>query len=206
MTAQPLFQRVLGDAAWYRLAPAIRRHYSLSDGQTLVLHGVMTEIFHSPWIKPLLLIAQAIDALVPHQGTEVPVEVRNRTDPAHPQTLYWHRTFRFPDGRTTHFRSRMEAVADGQIVELLRLGIGIHLQVDERDGALQYRALRHCWKIGPWMLPIPNWLLLGDAIIIESAASAEELYLDFRIDHPLLGRTFGYRGCFTFEPMIPETS
>lgn len=201
MSNPSLFHRVLGEDAWNRLAPAVRRHYSLGpDAESLVLHGVMTEIFHSPWIKPLLLLAQAIDALVPYQGNDVPVEVRNRCDPTHPQSLFWHRTFRFSGGRTSHFRSRMEAVADGEIVELLRFGIGIHLQVEERDGALIYRALRHCWKLGPWMLPIPNGLLLGDATIVERAVSDEELHLEFAIDHPLLGRTFGYRGYFTLPP------
>jgi hypothetical protein len=199
---KPLLQRVLGDAAWQRLAPAVRRHYRIHDHvpETLVLQGVMAEIFHSPLIKPLLLLARTLDALVPYRGSDVPVEVCNRTDPAHPGALFWHRTFRFPEGRDSIFRSRMQAMADGEIVELLRFGVGIHLRVEERDGALVYRALRHCWQIGPWLVPIPNWLLLGDATIVEGAVSDDELYLDFSIDHPLLGRTFGYRGRFRLPP------
>lgn len=200
--SKPLFQQILGDAAWGRLAPAVRRHYLIpgSREETLVLQGVMSEIFHSPVIKPLLLLAQAMDALVPYQGREVPVEVANYADPECPQTLYWHRTFHFPNGRKTVFRSRMQAVAEGEVVELLRFGVGILLRVEEHEGHLVFRALRHCWKIGPWMLPIPNWLLLGDATIVEGALDEEELFLDFAIEHPLLGRTFGYRGRFHLPP------
>jgi len=200
--SQPLFQRALGNAAWNRLAPAVRRHYAMSaaTAETRTLPGIMEEIVHAPIIKPLLLVAQAFDALVPQRGRDVPVEVRNWTDPAKPRTLFWHRTFRFPDGRTSIFRSRMEPGGPGEIIELLRFGVGIRMRVEESNGALVYMALEHCWKIGPWRLGIPNWALLGTATIVERAISDDELHLDFSIKHPLFGRTFGYRGRFA----LPE--
>lgn len=194
----PLFNQVLGDAAWNRLAPAVQRHYRMTatTAESQTLQGVMEEIHHSPFIKPLLLIAQACDALVPYRGREVPVEVRNWIDPARPHALFWYRTFRFPDGRVSVFRSRMESGGPGEIVELLRFGVGIRMRVEERDGALVYTALEHCWKIGPWLQGIPNWALLGTAVIVEQALSDNEVRLDFAIKHPWFGRTFGYRGRF----------
>jgi hypothetical protein len=161
------------------------------------LQGIMEEIHHAPLIKPLLLLARAFDALVPLQGRDIPVEVRNSTDPHRPHALFFHRTFRFPGGHAAIFKSHMRPGRPGEIIELLRFGLGIRMRVEERDGALIYTALEHCWKLGPWFLGIPNWALLGDAVIVESGLSEHELRLDFRIDHPLLGRTFGYRGRFS---------
>lgn len=201
--SQALFRQVLGEAAWNRLAPVVRSHYEMTEtsAETKTLRGVMEDIHHSPVIKPLLLLARRFEALVPYRGRDVPVVVCNRTDPAYPRVLFWHRTFRFPDGRSSIFQSRMEPGRPGEVIEFLRFGIGIRMRVEERGGALVYTALEHCWKIGPWLPRIPNWALLGTAIIVERAISEREVRLDFSIKHPLLGKTFGY--CGRFE--VPES-
>jgi hypothetical protein len=203
MTASslPLLRRALGEDAWHRLAPVVRRHYGISptDGTPRVLRGVMEEIFHAPIVKPWLALARNFEALVPYQGRDVPTEVRNWTDPAQPGALFWHRTFSFPDDRRTVFSSRMVAGADSELLELLRLGVGIRMRVSERDGALVFTGKNHCWRLGTALISIPNWALLGDAAIVETAVSEDELRVDFEIVHPLFGRTFGYRGRFLLE-------
>lgn len=195
----PLFRQALGEDAWNRLAPVVRRHYDISSStaETKILHGAMEEVYHAPWVKPWLFLARYFNALVPYAGRDVPVEVRNSTDPAFPDTLFWCRTFRFTDGRIAVFSSRMEPGKPGEIVELLRFGVGIRMSVTEKDGALIFTASEHCWKIGARLLGIPNWVMLGDAIIVERAISANELRLDFDIVHPWFGRSFGYRGRFS---------
>jgi hypothetical protein len=194
----PVVRRVLGEEHWARLAPAVRRHYDLSPSfaEDMILDGVMEEIRHAPLIKPWLMLARWFKALVPYPGDNVPVKVRNRTDPTTPDSLYWHRTFSFPDGRVTEFLSRMEPAGRGQIVEILRFGVGIRMRLSVEDGALVFTGLQHCWKLGPMMIGIPNWALLGNAVIVESPVSDDEVRLDFEIVHPWLGRTFAYRGRF----------
>lgn len=51
---QPLFRLVLGEDAWHRLAPAIRRHYDMPPtvAATQILHGVMEEVYHAPGSNP----------------------------------------------------------------------------------------------------------------------------------------------------------
>jgi hypothetical protein len=195
----PLFRRVLGEDAWNRLAPVVRRHYDIppSAGAPQILRGVMEEIYHAPVVKPWLAMARGFEALVPYQGSDVPTEVRNWTDPARPEALFWHRTFHFPDGRHSVFTSRMEAGANGEVIEFLRLGVGVRMAVSERDGALAFTARDHCWRLGPVLAGIPNWALLGRATVVESPVSDSELRVDFEIVHPLFGRTFGYRGQFS---------
>jgi hypothetical protein len=197
----PLLRQALGDAAWNRLAPVVRRHYDMAphEGGTQILTGLMEEIFHSPVIRPWLWLGRWLQALVPYNGQEIPTEVRNRTDPAQPEALFWHRSFLFPDGRRSVFASRMEAGRAGEVIEFLRLGIGVRMTVSEQDGALVFTGQDHCWRIGRGLVGIPNWALLGNAVIVERAVSAAELRVDFEIVHPLLGRTFGYRGRFRLE-------
>jgi hypothetical protein len=198
MGHMPVFRRVLGEEHWARLAPAVRRHYDLSPSSAdgMILEGVMEEIRHSPLIKPWLMLARWFKGLVPYSGENIPVQVRNVTDPDRPDVLYWHRTFSFPDGRIAEFLSRMEPAGRGEIVEVLRFGVGIRLRLDVQDGALVFTGLQHCWKLGPFTIGIPNWALLGNAIIIESPLSENEVRLDFEIVHPWLGQTFAYRGRF----------
>jgi hypothetical protein len=197
----PLFRQALGDDAWNRLAPVVRRHYDMAphESGTQILTGIMEEVFHAPIIRPWLWLGRWLQALVPYSGSEVPVKVRNRTDSARPGALFWHRTFHFPDGRRSVFASRMEAGGAGEIIEFLRLGVGVRMAVSERNGALVFTGRDHCWRIGTGLVGIPNWALLGDAVIVESAVSDAELRVDFEIVHPLFGRTFGYRGRFKLE-------
>lgn len=189
---------MLGEDAWHRLAPVVRRHYDLcaDSADSLVLHGVMDSVDCAFWVQPWLWLAHWFKALVPYQGRDVAVEVRNWTDPTVPDALFWRRTFHFSGERTALFESRMEPGRAGEVVELLRFGIGIRLHIAEQNGALLFRADSHCWKIGRRLLNIPNWALLGDAVIVESPLSATELQLNFSIVHPWFGRTFGYCGRF----------
>jgi hypothetical protein len=196
----PLFRRLLGEAAWQRLAPAVRRHYDLCpEGTSARLRGVMEEIRHAPPAKPWLLVAGWFKALVPYQGRDVPTEVRNWTEAGRPDAVFWHRVFRFADGRATVFASRMERSGPLEVIEFLRFGVGVRMAVSERDGALVYTGQGHCWRLGRLLLGIPDWLLLGQATVVESAVSDREVRVDFELVHPLWGRTFGYRGRFRVE-------
>jgi hypothetical protein len=46
-------------------------------------------------------------------------------------------------------------------------------------------------------VPMPTWAILGDAEILEKGVSDKEFYIDFRMVHPLFGKTFGYSGVYT---------
>jgi hypothetical protein len=54
----------------------------------------------------------------------------------------------------------------------------------------------HLLKLGPVILPIPDSLLLGRALITEEALSDDSFRLQFEIVHPLWGRTYSYGGVF----------
>lgn len=192
----PLAQTALGDA-WLRLAAPMRRHYGLPCGvdAELTLQGRM-RVDYPLKVLPLILAARLCGALVHRRGDNLAVTVRNRTCDGSP-ALFWRRTFQFP-GRNVIFQSRMEHLAENEIVEYVRFGLGIRLRLSEQDGALVFRSNGYVWNLGPWRLHLPDWLLLGRAEIVERADGEDALLLEFRVEHPWWGKTYDYGGRFVF--------
>lgn len=115
--------------------------------------------------------------------------------------LIWRRRLDYPDGRSDCFNSRMAYVADRELAEYIGFGFGfgLRLQVSVENGDLLYRSLGHFWQCGSWVVPIPDWLLLGSTTIRECALAADRFYLDFEIRHPWWGLSYQYRGEFAYR-------
>ncbi len=192
---EPLAKTALGDA-FDKLSEPVRRHYGLRCGaqDSITLKGVMK--VHYPnraWL--LIMGARLLGGLVHKRGKQVAVTVRNETRSNH-NGLFWHRTFVFPD-KTVIFTSRMEHLADNEIVEFVGFGLGIRLRLSERDGALVFNSNGYLWRLGFLKLHLPDWLMLGTAEIIESPDGEGGVNLDFSIVHPWWGKTYDYSGQFS---------
>lgn len=191
---KPLFEQALGNA-WQQLHPTVCRHYDLKPGDELLLKGEMSEVFHSLWVKPFILIGRLFGALVPYRGHNVPVAVHNFCQPCR-NALHFHRTFFFPARKPYSFASRMEHLGGNEIVEFVRLGLGIRMMLSVHDGALHYATNGYLWRLGPLRITLPDWLFFGSGTIVERAIGANEVELDFTLNHPLFGRSFRYAGRF----------
>jgi hypothetical protein len=193
-------EKALGEQ-WHELSNIIKRHYDLKPGNETEIHlrGTMHEVYHSRIGKLFLLPGRIFGALVPYKGNNVPTTVKNWTTRDGHQAMYWHRQLYFPGKTPVTFKSRMEHHCDSEIIEYVNHGLGIRLDTFTQDGALHFRSLGYVWKIGPLTLHIPNWIILGDAEIVEKAISEEELYLDFNMIHPWFGKTFAYSGRFVID-------
>lgn len=198
-TIIPVIRSALGPA-WDTLHPAVRRHYDISEAGTarLQLKGIMYEVDHATWIRPIIWIAGLFGALVPYRGKNLPVEVVNSALPGS-GTLHWQRCFHFPKKKPFHFISRMESLKGNEIVEYVRFNLGIRMAISVRDGSLCYESRGYLWRPGWITLRIPDWLLLGSATIVERGIDDKTIELEFNIHHPLFGRTFTYSGNFELE-------
>ncbi len=198
MNQDPMMKRVLG-AAWSELAPAVRAHYALSPScnDQLILTGIMNEVYHSRLAKLFILFGRVFGALVPYQGTQIPTVVRNWTERSDCNALHWHRTLEFPDRGPVSFNSRMVSRHPNEIIEYVKYGMGIRMAISVIDHALVYRGIDYVWKIADRRIHLPNWLILGNAVIIEQALSETHILLNFEINHPVLGKTFSYSGEFS---------
>lgn len=195
---QPPIRQALG-ARWPELGAVIRRHYDLPPltDTRLEVEGVM-DVDLSPIGKLFMLAGRLFDALVPHKGNDIPVTVRNWSRPDS-SAMFWHRSFRYPGKEPVIFRSRMEYAGDNDIVEYVKYGLGIRMRLSTEGEALRFDSQGYQWDLGPLTLRIPDWLLLGTAVIREMPISEQEFKVAFEINHPLWGRTFGYSGRFTFR-------
>lgn len=195
-TLQPVIRQALG-TDWDKLHPAVRRHYDISaEGVSeLKLNGTMDEVDHANVITPFMWIAQVFGALVPYRGKNLPVEVYNHAE-AGRNTLFWKRHFHFPGRKPFYFFSRMETLRDNLIVEYVRYRMGICMAMSEQNGTLCYESRGYIWNIGPLTVRIPDWLMLGNATIVERGIDEKTIQLEFNIQHPLFGRTFTYSGSF----------
>ena len=189
-----LFEQALGDD-WQQLHPTVRHHYDLKPSDKLLLRGEMSEVFHSLWVKPFILFGRIFGALVPYRGNDVPVEVRNYCD-ADNNHLQFRRRFFFPNRKPYPFASRMELLAGNEIVEFVRLGLGIRMTLTVQDGALCFSTNGYLWRLGPLRITLPDWLFFGSGVITERGVDEEQVDLDFALVHPLFGLSFRYAGRF----------
>ncbi|WP_260295678.1 DUF4166 domain-containing protein [Sedimenticola hydrogenitrophicus] len=197
-TSIPVIRRALG-AQWENLHEIVQRHYAITPGESsrMVIRGNMSEVYHSHIAKLFLLPGRLFGALVPYKGRNIPTEVRNWTTAQDQRAMFWHRTLRFPGRSPVIFQSRMEHRRHDEIIEFVKFGMGIRMRISVEDSALIFRSIGYVWKIGGAALLIPNWLILGDAEIIEKGLSESEFFIDFNIIHPLFGKTFSYTGIFS---------
>lgn len=194
----PVIRKALGEN-WSDLGEIVRQHYDISPGtaSNMVIEGVMSEVYHSPFAKLFLLPGRLFGALVPHRGRNIPTRVRNWTETDNEKAMFWHRTLSFPGRLPVIFRSRMEHVRNNEIIEYVRFGMGIRMLLSVQNSALVYESAGYVWHIGTLSIPIPGWAILGEAVIVEKPLSENQFHIDFVIRHPIFGKTFSYAGIFT---------
>ena len=182
---------------WEKLHPFIRKHYTLITGETQSdqLTGVMTIDFPT-YIKPLLLGGRLFGALINRKGSQIQATVQKYTLPDSPW-LFWKRELVFADGFVARFSSKMCYLQENEIIEYVRFGLGLRLKVSVGDdGSLVMTSNGYRWNLGVFTLPLPDWLFLGTAHIVERPLDESSFELDFTLQHPVLGQTYRYGGVF----------
>ncbi len=197
--ATPIFETVLGPD-FRDLGAIVRRHYSLRpfSRDAVTVRGTMGEVWHSGLARLLLPMARIAGALVPFRGRNVPIEVHYSARETRP-TLHWDRVFHFEGRVPYHFRSHMEVAGKGEVIEFVRLGIGMRLGVTAEEGALVFRGRGYLWRVFGVDIPLPLGLVLGRAYVEERPATDDAFTMRMTLDHPLAGTLFRYDGRFTID-------
>lgn len=183
-----LMQCALG-ADWYKLPPALQTHYRF--GKTVDTGHMDIEYpgFMKPWLSSLRLLG----ALIDRRGKQVPTVVEKSVVDGR---QYWRRTITYADGQVVHFNSFWVSAGGNQMIEFVNPVLGLQMVVFVEDGKLHYEGVRFVAKLGRWLLPIPEWLVLGHTTIVEEAVDETHFAMDFRLTHPLFGQLFRYAGTF----------
>jgi len=194
MTTIPIFKQAL-QTQWDALAPIIQARYGLFPfaENSLQIQGSMENVSHSVYAKFLLPFMALVGAMVPYQGTNIPVSLTNSTHSGEPG-MYWQRTFFFPNRKPFVFRSVMCCTGPQEITEYVRFGFGLRFKVIEQNSGIVYKDHGYVWKIGKISFPVPLGLVMGKAYVEEMPLSAAEFSMKMILMHPLFGQTFQYNG------------
>ena len=183
-----LMQQALG-ADWDKLPPALQAHYRFG---TTTDTGSM-DIEYPRFMQPVWSILRLLGALVDRQGKSVTTIVEKRVVGEH---QIWRRTITYPDGQIVRFDSFWVAAGNAEVIEFVNPVLGLQMAPYVVGEKLHYRGVRFIAKLGPVSIPIPEWLVLGHATIIEEALDDTHFAMDFRLTHPLFGELFRYSGKF----------
>ncbi|QNP70122.1 DUF4166 domain-containing protein [Streptomyces roseirectus] len=201
-----IFRTAMGDDAFGRLHPALRRRFSvgLASGEACVGRGVMSRIWHGPcFVKPFLALGSTRNILVPQAGRDVPFVIENvpYLDSYGRETVSFVRTFDFP-GRQRRFDAQMVLGPGGTVLDYL--GTHQHLATDltfhaEPDGSLLVRSGEHRFREGPLDVRVPE-LIGASAEVRESyCESSARFRIQVRVVNRWFGPLFGYEGAFRAE-------
>jgi hypothetical protein len=186
-----LMQQALG-ADWNKLPPALQAHYEFGETIETIDTGIM-DIEYPRLMQPFLNILGILGALVNRRGRDVHTIVKKRIVG---ERQYWRRTLSYPNGKVVHFNSFWVYAGQEQLIEFVNPVLGLQMAPYMKGSQLHYRGIRFVAKLGPLMLPIPEWLVLGHTTIVEEAVDETHFIMDFRLTHPLLGQGFRYSGKF----------
>lgn len=183
-----LMQRALGDD-WDKLPPALQAHYRFG---TTTDTGHMN-IEYPRFMQAYLSVLRIFGALIDRSGRNVSTVVEKSVVG---DRQYWRRTISYPDGKTIRFNSFWVPAGGNQLIEFVNPVLGLQMAAYVESDRLHYRGVRFVLKLGPLLLSIPEWLVLGHTSIVESALDDSHFAMDFRLTHPLLGQVFRYSGEF----------
>jgi len=106
---EPIVKAALGKD-WDLLPDILRRNFDLRPGTNseVRLTGVMYEISYSRLARFFIYAGQLFGALVPYQGTNIPIRIDIRTHMSDLHFMYWQRVHFFTENPEYIFSSRME--------------------------------------------------------------------------------------------------
>lgn len=186
-----LMQRALGHQ-WKLLPPALQRHYQHGDNSDV---GTLN-ISYPGLMQPYLGMLHMLGALINRRGTNIPTTVSKRMEG---DIQYWGRSVRFPDGKTVVFKSWWEHAAGNELIEYVNPLLGLRMAVHVNEQRLHYVGRHLVLRLGPLLIPIPEWLVLGHTTIVEWATDEDHFTMDFRLQHPWFGELYRYTGEFRTE-------
>jgi hypothetical protein len=201
LAPDPSFERLLGELAWRRLAPAIRERFRWKPafGAEIRYVGEMLVVRSSRLGWVLAQLCRLIGTpLAPHRGTHVPVTVTLSLD-SDGAGVVWRRLYRFPSRRAVTCVSVKKATDAEGLIECVGGGIGMWLRLSERAGALHFRSTGYFWAFGRRRLALPDWLTPGALTVVHRDEGLGRFRFVISVVHPLLGETFFQDGVFSSQ-------
>jgi Domain of unknown function (DUF4166) len=192
-------QRVLGDAAWRRLPPAVRTRFG--EPVLAVDYVGEFEVVRASWLGlALATFCRLIGTpVVPRTGRNVPAVVH--VGPT-AEGVAWHREYRWPRSAPCLVRSTKVIQPDGSLVEQLPARLCMPLRVYEQGGALHFVSHGYYFDLGTLesgrriRIPLPAWLSPGTTHVEHHDQADGWFRFTMTVTHPVFGELFYQTGLF----------
>lgn len=196
LSNEPIFKHVFGEA-WAHLPLVFRKHYAnrpyTMDRATV--EGELDVMCVGPlkWLAPFFWLMRTVP---PHNEKAVPVTVHFDSS-KNTQAFAFNRIFHFKQRKPYAFYSRMLRVKGNELVEVMRFGVGWHMEYAWEDGCVK---LKHKGYVLHWFghfIPLPLTFLLGEGNAEEKAVDDNSFAMCVQVTHPWWGKLYEYKGRFT---------
>ncbi|MBX7249426.1 MAG: DUF4166 domain-containing protein [Caulobacteraceae bacterium] len=188
----PDFRSLVGEAAWADLPLAVRERFTTTATRTY--EGRMAVRASAAGFLFAQLCRLIGTPLAPWRGEDTPVSVKvwMRGDGA----MVWDRLYRFSGRAPAKVGSCKKADRRG-LVEVVRGGLGMALDVTVEDHALHFRSRGYFWEVLGARLPLPELFTPGAAHVFHRDEGDGRFTFGLRFHHAWLGETFWQEGVFS---------
>ncbi len=189
------FRALLGRPQWFALPEAVRWRFDAESHEETRLYPGTMQVRASLAGRLIAQLCRLIGTpLAPFTGEEVPVQVRVYGD--HSGAMVWDRTYHFARRAPVMVTSRKIADSSGRLMEVVRGGLGMTLEVTVEDHALHFRSTGYFLELADLRLPIPGLITPGRAHVVHQDLGEHRFRFTLEFHHPWLGETFFQTGVF----------
>ncbi len=184
------FQKLLGEDAWIRLPPAIRRRFGkrLNAGASVTYQGrvIAMKMNTAGWLVAQL--ARLVGAPLPYdrksEGQPAVVVV---TEDAMTGGQFWIRQYGRARGFPQLVHSSKRFCGPTGLEEYVGYGIGMALWVEATCDALYFKSAGYFLQLNGHKLPLAKWMSPGDLVIGHHDLGNGDFLFSLNLSHPRLG-------------------
>jgi len=190
---RPDFHKLLGDAAWLRLPPAVRARFGEASHADVIYRGAckVAASRSGRWFAQFCRLFGT--PVAPYTGEDVPMTVRViDTDDG----VIWERRYEFAGRAPVIVRSTKQLDDDGTLVEALNFGLHMRLNVFEEHGELHFLSTGYFFRAGGWRMRLPDWFLPGATHVVHRDLGDGRFRFAMDTNHHWFGRMFFQDGVF----------
>ncbi len=192
------FRALVGRRAWFELPPAVRRRFDIAahaHPQDITFYPGRMNL-RASWLGHLITqVCRLIGTpLAPFTGDDIPVNVEVHADGR--GGMVWDRTYHYRRRAPVLVTSRKVSDTNGDLMEVVRNGMGMRLIATVEDHALHFRSVSYFFEVAGMRVAIPWIFTPGDAHVIHEETGPGTFRFTLSFHHRLFGETLHQSGLF----------
>lgn len=199
---------LLGDDAWLRLKPAIRKRFGCDAqlGNTHLYCGKMHRVDASYIGLLMAHTARLIGSpMAWSRGQDIPCDVITFDDPDRPGGIVWERHYYFASDKKQIARTTKIVSENEGLLECFGKHFGMKLKLEEAEGALHFVSTKFYLQLFGKRISLPNFLSPGTLRVTHRDLGSDQFQFVLEVDHPVFGQLAFQDGYFKEEEMKNAT-